>query len=183
MKTILLPTDFSENSWNAIEFALRFFEHSNCHFYILHVSRLSNLVTIDTPYIPTPDIIEDKYIKPTKIQLRKLLTRISKELPKNKKHKFHTLTEYNFFIESIRNHLDEKKIDMIVMGTKRASGLKKIIIGSNTGDVITKVPCTTLVVPENAKFTNITEIAFPTDLALSYNIKNLRAYYRNFRGI
>jgi len=62
---------------------------------------------------------------------------------------------------------------MIVMGTKGASGLKKYIIGSNTGDVITKVSCTTLVVPENAKFNSIKEIAFPTDLSISYHIQTL----------
>ncbi|WP_347925557.1 universal stress protein [Pontimicrobium sp. SW4] len=173
MKSILLPTDFSDNSWNAIQYALHFFEKSICHFYLLHVNRLSNLASVDTSYITTPEAIEETQTKLAKKQLRQFLKRISKELPQNKKHKFYTLTDYNFFIESIRNHVEEKKIDMIVMGTKGASGLKKIIVGSNTGDVITKVPCTTLVVPENAKYTNIKEIAFPTDLALSYHIQVL----------
>jgi len=173
MKSILLPTDFSKNSWNAIKYALQFFEKSNCHFYLLHVNRLSNLASVDTSYITTPEAIEEVQTKLAKKQLRDFLKRISKELPHNKDHKFYTITDYNFFIESIRNHVQEKSIDMIVMGTKGSSGLKKFIIGSNTGDVITKVPCTTLVVPENAKYTSIKEIAFPTDLALSYHIQTL----------
>jgi len=173
MKSILLPTDFSKNSWNAIQYALNFFEKSNCHFYLLHVNRLSNLASVDTSYITTPEAIEEVQTKLAKKQLREFLKRISKELPHNKNHKFYTITDYNFFIESIRNHVQEKSIDIIVMGTKGASGLKKFIVGSNTGDVITKVPCTTLVVPENAKYTNIKEIAFPTDLALSNHIQTL----------
>lgn len=173
MKSILLPTDFSKNSWNAIQYALNFFEKSNCHFYLLHVNRLSNLAPVDTSYITTPEAIEEVQTKLAKKQLREFLKRISKELPHNKNHKFYTITDYNFFIESIRNHVQEKSIDIIVMGTKGASGLKKFIVGSNTGDVITKVPCTTLVVPENAKYTNIKEIAFPTDLALSNHIQTL----------
>ncbi|TJY35774.1 universal stress protein [Pontimicrobium aquaticum] len=172
MKSILLPTDFSENSWNAIQYALRFFEKFNCHFYILHVNRLNNLAS-DTSYIIAPEVIEEVQTKLAKKQLREFLKRISKELPHNKKHKFYTLTDYNFFIESIRNQIEEKNIDMIVIGTKGASGLKKYIIGSNTGDVITKVSCTTLVVPENAKFNNVKEIAFPTDLSISYPIQTL----------
>src|SRR5690606_20812404 len=52
-------------------------------------------------------------------------------------------------------------------------GLKKVIIGSNTGDIITKVPCTTLVVPENATYKSIKEVAFPTDFSLQYNINTL----------
>jgi nucleotide-binding universal stress UspA family protein len=174
MKSILLPTDFSDNSWNAIQYALNFFENSNCHFYVLHVIKLNNLSAIDSPFIASSEAVEEIYIKPSKKQLRKLLKRISEEFPQNNKHKFYTITDYNFFIESIRNQVQEKNIDMIVMGTKGASGLKKFIIGSNTADVITKVPCTTLVVPENAKFNNITEIAFPTDLSISYQIQTLQ---------
>jgi len=57
-----------------------------------------------------------------------------------------------------------------VMGTRGASGLKGKIVGSNTGDVITKVKCSVLIVPEQARYTKVKEIAFPTD----YNI-----YYKN----
>jgi nucleotide-binding universal stress UspA family protein len=174
MKNILLPTDFSENSWNAIVYALQYFEKSNCSFYLLHVNRLSNFVTGDTPYIPTEETIENLYTIPAKKELRHLLKRIAKQFPKHKNHKFYSLTDYNFFIESIRKHVIEKNIDMIVMGTKGASGLKKIVVGSNTGDVITKVQCTTLVIPENAKFTKINEVAFPTDFALSYDLRILQ---------
>jgi len=174
MKNILLPTDFSENSWNAIVYALHYFKNSNCNFYLLHINKLSNLVVGDTPYIPTQETIEDLYTKPAKKQLRTILKRISEELPHNKNHKFYTLTDYNFIVDSIRKHIEEKNIDMIVMGTKGASGLQKFIIGSNTGDVITKVQCATLVVPENAKFFKINELAFPTDFALSYNIITLQ---------
>lgn len=174
MKSILLPTDYSENSWNAIEYALNFYKEQECIFYILHVNRLSNVVTNDSPFIPTQDVIEDVYTKPAKKQLRKLLKRILTKFPNNDLHRFYTLTDYNFFIESIRKNVEEKKIDLIVMGTKGATGLKKLIVGSNTGDVITKVQCTTLVVPENAKYSEPKEIAFPTDFSLFYNIETLK---------
>ena len=44
MKNILIPTDFSKNSWNAIEYALKFFENSCCNFYLLHVNTINTLV-------------------------------------------------------------------------------------------------------------------------------------------
>ncbi|GAA4884406.1 universal stress protein [Flaviramulus aquimarinus] len=173
MKNILLPTDFSENSWNAIKYAINFFEKESCNFYLLHVNRLSTILFNDSPYIATEDVIEDFYFKPIKLKLRKVLKRIAENFTSNKSHKFYTLTDYNFFIESIRKHVNDKKIDCIVMGTKGASGLKKIIVGSNTGDVITKVKCTTLAVPENAQFIKLNEIAFPTDFSLTYEIQIL----------
>jgi nucleotide-binding universal stress UspA family protein len=175
MKNILLPTDFSENSWNAIEYALSFYKESICNFHLLHVNRLNNIITHDTPYIPSQEVIEEVFIKPSKQQLEKLLKRIVNEIPTNKKHHFLTLIDYNLFINSIRKHVKEKKIDLIVMGTKGASGLQEFMIGSNTGDVITKVPCTTLIVPENAKYTMLKEIALPTDFVLSYNVQILQS--------
>ncbi|WP_417882382.1 universal stress protein [Xanthomarina gelatinilytica] len=173
MKNVLLPTDFSENSWNAIKYAIDFHEGIDCNFFLLHVNRLSHVVLNDAPYLPTQDVIEDVYTKPAKAQLRVMLKRVTAYKSQNKKHKFYTISDYNFFVESIREHVEENNIDLIVMGTKGASGLKKVIIGSNTGDIITKVPCTTLVVPENATYKSIKEVAFPTDFSLHYNINTL----------
>jgi len=173
MKNILLPTDFSENSWNAIKYAIQFFKSSSCNFYLLHVNKLSALVDNDSYYLPTTDVIEDTFIKPAKVQLRKVLKRILREFPEAHFHHFYTLTDYDFFIDSIRKHIVENKIDAIVMGTKGATGLEKLIIGTNTGDVITKVKCTTIIVPENAQFKELKEIAFPTDFSLRYDIETL----------
>ena len=173
MKTILLPTDFSDNSWNAILYAINLHKEITCSFYLLHVNSLSNLVTGDYPYFPSEEIIETIYNRPAKKQLREVLKKISKEFANNKKHKFYTLTDYNFFTESIRKHVAEKKIDMIIMGTKGASGFSDTILGTNTGDVITKVPCTTLVIPENSVFKSIEEIVFPTDFSQSNNLEIL----------
>jgi nucleotide-binding universal stress UspA family protein len=173
MKTILLPTDFSDNSWNAIEYALNFYKEVTCRFFLLHVNRISNVVTNDYPYVPSQEIVENIYIKPSKKQLTEMLKKISKCFPNNKRHKFYTLTDYDFFIEAIRKHVTEKKVDLIVMGTKGATGLAKYIVGTNTGDIITKVKCTTLVVPENAKFKAIKEIAFPTGFSQSNHLQLL----------
>lgn len=175
MKNILLPTDFSKNSWNAIKYAIHFFKQETCNFYLLHVNRIGSSTDMNNaPYITTEDVIEKIYTKPAKLQLRKILKRITVEFPVNKSHKFFVLSDYNFFIESIRKHVEEKNIHYIVMGTKGASGLQKIIIGSNTGDVITKVKCSILVVPESAEFVKLEEIVFPTDFTLTYDIEILQ---------
>ena len=71
----------------------------------------------------------------------------------------------------------KKNIDMIVMGTKGATGLKKLIIGSNAADVIKKVKCTTLIVPENATYNTLEEIAFPTDYYLTYGVDLLNPLF------
>ncbi|MGJ8744291.1 universal stress protein [Polaribacter sp.] len=174
MKNILLPTDFSDNSWNAIEYALSFYKDLACNFYLLHVNKINNDVIDNYGNFNSQEILVDTNIKSSKKQLKELQQKIALSLFKNKKHKIYTLTETNFFIESIRQNIKEKKVDVIVMGTKGANGFGTFITGSNTGDVITKVKCTTLVVPENAKFKKIEEIALPTDFSLSNDLHLLQ---------
>ena len=168
MKNILIPTDFSKNSCNAIEYALEFFKNYQCNFYLLHVNTINTLMVSETSYMPTQEVIDEAFVKPAMTKLKALLTRLTSH-SKNENHSFFTLTDNGYFIDSIRKQVSEKKIDIIVMGTKGASGLKKLIIGSNTGDVITRVHCTTLVVPENAKYITPKEIAFPTDFSTLYS--------------
>lgn len=174
MKNILLPTDFSENSRNAIDYAIRFFENMECNFYLLHVNRIGNMAVSNASYIISKEDIENIYIKPSKLKLRELLKHISKSFPENSNHNFYCLTDHNFFIESIRKNVEEKQIDYIVMGTKGASGLEKIILGSNTADVITKVKCNTMAIPENAIYAIPKEVCFATDFSLSHDLHVLQ---------
>ncbi len=170
---VLIPTDFSENSENAINYALDFFQHNECTFYLLNVVKINALATPETSNIHTVDIIETELLTPVREKLGELVKKI-RNTKNNKKHKIISLIEYGFLIDAIRKQVAEKEIDLIVMGTKGASGLKEVIVGSNTGDVITKVNCSALVIPENAVYKPLKEIAFPTDFSLFYNIKTLR---------
>lgn len=173
MKNILLPTDFSENSWNAIEYAIHFYEKTDCHFYLLHVDRPVAVSTTPSIYGVTTDVLSFTSISSSRAQLKHMLDRISKQFPENKRHRFISLSDSGSFIETIRRQVHERNIETIVMGTKGATGLKKLLLGSNAGDVITKVKYTALIVPENAKYTPVNEIAFPTDYSLSYEIGHL----------
>lgn len=173
MKNVLIPTDFSENSWNAICYALNLFENERCNFYVLHVNSAKTNIN-NTPTLPYIDGKDKRHPNSSKKQLRKLLIRITVEFPENKNHKFYTLTDTNFFINSIRKHIEEKKIDLIVMGTKGATDKNELIIGSNSANVIVKVPRNTLIIPEKATFNGLKEIAFPTDFSLSYGIEVLQ---------
>lgn len=167
MKQILIPTDFSENSWNSITYALFFFRKVHCTFHILHVSKSresAHASGFGRSVLTTTTDSES--------QMETLLKRIEKE-PLNVKHEFRTAIEHVYLIDAIRRYVVEKKIDYIVMGTKGASGLKELTVGSNTGDVITKVKCPVLVVPENAEKKRPEEIAFPTDFHMHYKKKVL----------
>lgn len=173
MKNILVPTDFSENSWNAIEYALHFFSKSSCNFYLLHVNTIDEVAGFEIPQNSLNGVIPEVLIKSSKKLLQETIKRIHKSGLCGK-HRFFTLTDNTYIINSIRKHVAEKCIDLIVMGTKGASDLEKFAIGSNTGDVITKVKCTTLIVPEMANYKVPKEIVFPTDFSIFYPTETIQ---------
>ena len=173
MKNILIPTDFSENSWNAIRYALKLYKKTRCSFHILHVSNVNTFVSGELPSVPLTTLVLEKDVRvEIKSKLKALINKID-QTHLNIKHSFITHAEYGFLIDAVKSKVEDNDIDLIVMGTKGASGLKEVIIGSNTGDVITRVKCPILVVPEEANFIKPREIAFPTDYNQNFSSKIL----------
>ncbi|SEK28609.1 Nucleotide-binding universal stress protein, UspA family [Maribacter orientalis] len=172
MKNILIPTDFSENAWNALLYGISFFKKTHCAFYIVHVNSVNTNTSGETAMFLSPDILEESILVESKEKLNKLMSKIE-HLPLNVKHEFKPIALYGFLTDHIKTQVKEKKIDLIIMGTKGSTGLKSVSIGSNTGDVITKVPCTILAVPEHAVYSGIKEIGFPSDFQLTYDHKIL----------
>jgi len=172
MKYILIPTDFSENSWNAIEYALSFYKDTPCNFYLLHVTLITNYGASEYPLYPSDEVTNKTLLGQSKTALESLEKKIQKLYP-NPIHEFFLINVCDFFIDAVKKVIKEKGIDLIVMGTKGASGLSEIIIGSNTGDLITQVKCPVLIVPEKAVFKIPVEIAFPTDYNIFYPSKVL----------
>lgn len=176
MNHILIPTDFSGNSWNALEYAVRFYKNEPCNFYILHIGNLrASSVESNSFALPI-----EKISPAIKNKLNLLFEGISL-LQISQEHHFIALQEYGSFIDIMRKTVQDKKIDLIVMGTKGASGIKASVVGSNTGDVITKVPCNVLVIPENAPIKIANKIAFPTDYNLFYTHPILEALTKVLR--
>ena len=66
MKNILLPTDFSDNSKNAIQYAMEFFKNERCTFYILNVQKASSYTTDNLMVAPENTTIHQSVISDAK---------------------------------------------------------------------------------------------------------------------
>lgn len=170
MKHILFPTDFSENSEHALPFALevaRMFGADLTFFntYQLPYSKSNLLVSI-----------KDRMKKDSEDSLLEL---------KNKALNTNRFKDLNIkveslpggFVPSIPKVAKDCSSNLIVMGTKGASGLKEMFIGSNTLEVIQSTHCPVLAIPENAVFRSIHKIAFATDFREIKNPKQLEPLF------
>lgn len=146
MIRILLPTDFSDNSWNAISYALQLFKDEHCTFTLLN-TYTPIIYQLESAELGTAQFgLEDAMREASRNGLDKLVSRISKEYD-NPKHTIASLSSFNTITEEIRELYDGNMMDMIIMGTQGASGLKEILFGSNAIHVINKAKCPVLVVP------------------------------------
>src|SRR5690606_38440206 len=118
MKTILLPTDFSKNSINAIRYAVDMFQNSECHFYLLNVQKASSFISNDMAMSSSTNIYET-LISAAKKSIDNIILEI-KTKHFNDKHHFHSIVDYDNLIDSINQISKLHNVDLIVMGTKGA---------------------------------------------------------------
>ena len=120
MKKIILPTDFSVNAWNAISYAMKFFQEETVKFYLLHTYtpvfyRMDYLIG-GPAYSAIPDIKVDVSLA----GLEKTLKDIHQKHP-NTNHTVETVSAFNTLTDEINNLVEDKEIDLVVMGTKGAT--------------------------------------------------------------
>ena len=169
MRQILIPTDFSQNSWNAIQYALQFFKTDDVIFHFLHITTVQNAIKTNDLY--SAGISRSKSdISNAHLEMDELIGQVTSGHSKNN-FQYKSAIVPSLFIDGIRSYIEHNAIELVVMGTKGASGIKEITVGSKTGAVITKVKCPILVIPEKAKFKTPLQIGFPTDFNLHYNHK------------
>ncbi len=159
---ILIPIDFSEISKNAVDFAYSLFKNQACHVYLLYV--IDGIEKSKKVYaeIDKKENQSNRFYK-SKLQETIQLFQL-KHTPTQLKS--HAITKAGRVVDSIKEEVEEKKIDLIVMGTTGSNQNNKMVLGSNTTDVINKVKCATFLVPQNAVFKSIKNIALPTDYSI-----------------
>ena len=157
-KNILLPTDFSDNAWSAVVYALKLYANVECHFYFLHSTKMilstildsSNKVVTAISNNAMQELIELKDMAQTSNA--------------NANHQFEVVLSSASLMNAIDNSVDKYKIDTVVMGTKGVTGAKELFFGSNTVRVVKKLKkCPVLIVPDEFDFIAPNQIAFPTD--------------------
>jgi nucleotide-binding universal stress UspA family protein len=160
MKTILVPTDFSNNANNAIKYANDFAQLTNSKIVLLHAYK-----PLVGQYSIIPGIVaEDIAIEKNNSQ-KKLEKLRSKFLKANNIG----LVKIGDPIEEIIEAANKNKSQLIIMGTHGSSGLRRVLFGSNTSDVISKSNVPVLAIPQRYRFKKINTIVYATDLKNTIN--------------
>ncbi|PKA84482.1 nucleotide-binding universal stress UspA family protein [Ulvibacter sp. MAR_2010_11] len=175
MKNILLPTDFSANSLNAIDYAMRFFANWTCNFYILNVQKVSEYISDDLISGSKTDTIYDSIVTDNKRLIIQLVKKLSKQY-KSQSYTFHGLFDYDDFVSAVDQAVKFHSIDLIIMGTNGATGAKEVIFGSNTLQIVRNIACPTITIPENYTYTNIKSTLFSTKYCEDFSFEGIKIF-------
>lgn len=171
MKNILIPTDFSENAWNATQYALEYFKDYDTHFILAHIEHRDIMPpAFDTLH----SYITGEMLEANKVNMMLASTKeamMDTGLVTSSQIILDHL-EINF-IKGLKQLIERYTIDLMVMGTQGLSADKNKIIGKHAQEVITKIKCPVLVIPKKAIFSVPVNIAFPTDYDFLYKNKIL----------
>ena len=172
MKKILIPTDFSDNAMNALQYASELFKHDISEFFIMHAYQ-DEIYEDESLTRETLDAVTNSISKKSKAQLKATLKRI-KEISPNPNHVFKIIASNSILLDEADKIVDKKNIDIIVMGTRGFTNDKKITFGSHTLQVLKYVQCPVLVIPENYNYRQPKHILFPTNYLIPYKRRELK---------
>jgi nucleotide-binding universal stress UspA family protein len=173
MKKILVPCDFSQPAIEAFKFAVSLAETWKGEITVLHV--------IDLPLLYDPNFGGQSFplnagmVKVMADESKKRFDRMRARYGKNVS-KVKLITIQGAVTTTIRQHMDNKKPDVVVMGTHGATGAKELFVGSNAEKMVrfSKVPV--FAIRKAVHLSSVKNIVFPTSLQLNQGdfIKKLK---------
>lgn len=169
MKRILIPTDFSANAWNTILYAIELYRDVPCEFYLLNTYELEPVQLLSMVSSQGVGHLYDAI----KVESEKGLEMTIDDIQNSKPgfhHVFKKMSKEGSLVNNITILLNSTSYDMIIIGTKGATGAKKVFLGSTTQKVVKNISCCPiLIIPEESYYEEISEIAFATDFTRMYH--------------
>lgn len=162
MKTILVPTDFSECSASAYNYATMLAEKTKATIYLLHI--------LDIP-VPSQSTANGRETTADTHFMMEMMKLTRSRMSKIRNGKTFKNTDVKEIIEvgSIQTKIFDAakkyKADIIIMGTHGVNGLRPAFIGTNAEKVVRDVEIPVLSIKHTVKNPRIGTILFATDFS------------------
>ena len=170
MKKILIPTDFSDNAKKAMDYGFHIANKTKADVVIFH----ANHIPVISPN--TPLSVYNELLKSEEAKITKLAHKLKEEYeerfaikPTEQKISVHIAT--GFATDEVVAYTEDNEVDLVVMGTQGAGGLKKMIVGSNTVSIIRSSNTPILAVPSDHEIKDLKKAVLATDFKSNENEK------------
>ncbi len=160
MKTIIVPTDFSEAAENALIYAMDIAKLMDASIVLLHVCNTNNSVASE------PELEEKN---------KKAIYLLEQHMTKESNIKFEICVQPKFIVDKILEVAEEKNASLIIFGVPEEGVFDESIVGNTTSDAISNLVTPILMIPSKAKFKIPSKIVFAADYSELENDQPLSA--------
>lgn len=150
MNRILVPFDFSHNSRCALEYAAGLAKLAKAELIILHA-------------YDRAAILEGMTLQGTHEGMSKEVHHLEKHFDLPRSVITASVAEGELS-DVVFDFLKQHAVDMIVMGTRGASGIQEVLVGSRTVALLSEISLPMLIIPEAAEFGKLRNILLCSDL-------------------
>lgn len=172
MRKIVVPTDFSENAFNALKFAAELFKYETSELFLLHTYAEE---VYEDEKLPDEDLEKLKSATHEKaLKNLDLIEEKIKEISPNPRHRIKAIAAFGLLVDEVNELVNSENADVVVMGTRGKTNDSHLTFGSNTLQVIKYIQCPVLSIPQGFGFNKLSNILFPTDFMIPYNKRELK---------
>ena len=178
MQTIAVPYDFSEYAEAALDFATQISKKSDAKIKLIHVIEYPLATTFNvTGEIEADDNMDQIF---TLELIKKTNERLKNTLSQHQDANIEKVVLMGSAYDGIIDQLKELEVDLIVMGTKGATGLKELLVGSNTEKIVRNAHCPVIAIHEKCDLEKINKVLYATDLDDSHNkvLQEFKSYQK-----
>ncbi|WP_185146652.1 universal stress protein [Chryseobacterium sp.] len=178
IKTLIVPTDFSEKSENALRLAVQMSKRHHAKIILVHVAEMYHLTDRTGRQIVGADTVQQNIDS----GIQQLTLTKNRVLEDNTGLHIQTSLKTGNLVDSINDLIVSEDADMVIIGTSGQQNLKKLLLGSCSYSVLCNVNCSVLLVPMSFTKNDFSKILFPVrvtenldsklDLALAIANKN-----------
>ncbi|PSN83456.1 hypothetical protein B9Q11_01335 [Candidatus Marsarchaeota G2 archaeon ECH_B_SAG-F08] len=145
-KRVLVAVDGSENSKRALNIAIEIAKAFSSELFVINVVP-PPVYYGDTMGSPVPLPAIQEYYNYAQNASKKLVEDSVEECrKKGVDAKGFSVDGVSSVVDAIVQFAEKEKVELIVVGTRGLSGLKKLILGSVSSGVVSQAPCSVLVV-------------------------------------
>jgi nucleotide-binding universal stress UspA family protein len=157
MKNILVPTDFSEVSSNALDFAIKI-AHAEKATIVLFHSQSPLLIAAEINDFTYSEDLQQEVLNEVHRKMDELLAHVKFEHVSAEK-----IVRLGLLEDAIHDIVKETKADLVVTGMHSAKGLERLMFQTNSLTIAEKVNCPVLIIPAEVKYHGIKKIMYATD--------------------
>ena len=144
---IMVGIDGSEQSINAADYAIDIAKRHNTELIAINVLTSDIGYAYSSPGVESPPLTIREIILLAEDEVKKWLNDIEEKADKSGiRFRSEIIMAKRSAVSTMLDYAEEQKIDLIVVGTRGRSGIKKMLLGSVASGLVTYAACPVLIV-------------------------------------